>query len=57
MTEIALEPSSKSRLACLLGHFGTIPDPRDPRYVAHPLARDHVAGGLRHPSATATTST
>ena len=37
MTEIALEPSSKSRLACLLGHFGTIPDPRDPRYVAHPL--------------------
>ena len=37
MTEIALEPPSKSRLACLLDHFGTIPDPRDPRYVAHPL--------------------
>jgi len=37
MTEIAVEPPSKSRLACLLDHFGTIPDPRDPRYVAHPL--------------------
>jgi predicted transposase YbfD/YdcC len=37
MIEIAVEPPSKSRLACLLDHFGTIPDPRDPRYVAHPL--------------------
>ncbi len=37
MTEIAVEPPSKSRLACLLDHFGAIPDPRDPRYVAHPL--------------------
>ena len=37
MTEIAVEPPSKSRLACLLDHFAMIPDPRDPRYVAHPL--------------------
>lgn len=37
MIEIAVELPSKSRLACLLDHFGAIPDPRDPRYVAHPL--------------------
>ena len=37
MIETTVEPPSKSRLACLLDHFGTIPDPRDPRYVAHPL--------------------
>lgn len=37
MTQIAVEPPSKSRLACLLDQFAAIPDPRDPRYVAHPL--------------------
>ena len=37
MFESAVEPPSKSRLACLLDHFGAISDPRDPRYVAHPL--------------------
>jgi predicted transposase YbfD/YdcC len=37
MFKIAIEPPSKPRLACLLDHFAEIPDPRDPRYVAHPL--------------------
>jgi predicted transposase YbfD/YdcC len=37
MIETALELPEKSRLARLLRHFGDIPDPRDPRYVAHPL--------------------
>jgi predicted transposase YbfD/YdcC len=37
MIEFAAEPPSKSRLARLLDHFAAIPDPRDPRYVAHPL--------------------
>jgi len=30
--------SAKSRLAVLLDHFATIPDPRDVRRIAHPLA-------------------
>jgi predicted transposase YbfD/YdcC len=38
MIETALDlPLCKSRLARLLEHFSKIPDPRDPRYVAHPL--------------------
>jgi len=31
-------PPGKSRLAVLLDHFATIPDPRDIRRIAHPLA-------------------
>ncbi len=30
--------SGKSRLAILLEHFATIPDPRDVRRMAYPLA-------------------
>jgi predicted transposase YbfD/YdcC len=37
MIETSIDLHSKSRLARLLHHFGEIPDPRDPRYVAHPL--------------------
>ena len=37
MNETVFELPCKSRLARLLDHFGGIPDPRDPRYVAHPL--------------------
>jgi len=37
MIETAVELPEKSRLARLLHHFSDIPDPRDPRYVAHPL--------------------
>lgn len=37
MTLLADEWPAKSRLARLLDHFSDIPDPRDPRYVAHPL--------------------
>ena len=37
MIETTFDLPSKSRLGLLLEHFGEIPDPRDPRYVAHPL--------------------
>jgi predicted transposase YbfD/YdcC len=38
MLPMPAELSSKSRLAVLLEHFGTIDDPRDVRRISHPLA-------------------
>ena len=38
MSPMPAELSSKSRLAVLLEHFGTIDDPRDVRRISHPLA-------------------